>query len=113
MDRELSSPPIGESCAGIKNGQNGVDVTRNKRRKPTAAFGASCPLPSVPTNVRLLNRLPTLDLGDGNYSSCPYSCPCQDDEATTGAAWGVFVRSPHAFAGIRGIDTASAQAAVL
>jgi aerobic carbon-monoxide dehydrogenase large subunit len=35
----------------------------------------------------------------------------QDDEATAGAAWGVFVRSPHAFAGIRGIDTASAQAA--
>src|SRR5215469_9611686 len=35
----------------------------------------------------------------------------QDDEATTGAAWGVFVRSPHAFADIRGIDTASAQAA--
>ena len=35
----------------------------------------------------------------------------QDDEATAGAAWGVFVRSPHAFADIRGIDTASAQAA--
>ena len=34
----------------------------------------------------------------------------QDDEATVGAAWGVFVRSPHAFADIRGIDTASAQA---
>ena len=34
----------------------------------------------------------------------------QDDEATAGAAWGVFVRSPHAFADIRGIDTASAQA---
>ena len=27
----------------------------------------------------------------------------QDDEATAGAAWGVFVRSPHAFANIRGI----------
>src|SRR3984893_18792643 len=26
----------------------------------------------------------------------------QDDEATAGAAWGVFVRSPHAFADIRG-----------
>src|SRR5215831_603076 len=35
----------------------------------------------------------------------------QDDEATAGAAWGVFVRSPHAFADIRSIDTASAQAA--
>ena len=35
----------------------------------------------------------------------------QDDEATAGAVWGVFVRSPHAFADIRGIDTASAQAA--
>jgi carbon-monoxide dehydrogenase large subunit len=35
----------------------------------------------------------------------------QDDEATAGAAWGVFVRSPHAFADIRGVDTASAQAA--
>src|SRR6266481_537188 len=34
----------------------------------------------------------------------------QDDEAAAGAAWGVFVRSPHAFADIRGIDTASAQA---
>src|SRR5712671_1221873 len=34
----------------------------------------------------------------------------QDDEATAGAAWGVFVRSPHGFADIRGIDTASAQA---
>ena len=31
--------------------------------------------------------------------------------ATAGAAWGVFVRSPHAFADIRGIDTAAAQAA--
>jgi aerobic carbon-monoxide dehydrogenase large subunit len=35
----------------------------------------------------------------------------QDDEATAGAAWGVFVRSPHAFADIRGIDITSAQAA--
>ena len=41
-------------------------------------------------------------IGAGNF---------QDDEATAGAAWGVFVRSPHAFADIRGIDTASAQAA--
>jgi aerobic carbon-monoxide dehydrogenase large subunit len=40
-------------------------------------------------------------IGAGNF---------QDDEATPGAAWGVFVRSPHAFADIRGIDTASAQA---
>jgi hypothetical protein len=36
-----------------------------------AAFGASRPLPSVPTKVRLLNRLPTLDLGGGDYSCCP------------------------------------------
>src|ERR1700748_2364936 len=35
----------------------------------------------------------------------------QDDEATAGAAWAVFVRSPHAFADIRGIDIAAAQAA--
>src|SRR2546423_4744947 len=35
----------------------------------------------------------------------------QDVEATAGAAWGVLVRSPHAFADIRGVDTASAQAA--
>ena len=35
----------------------------------------------------------------------------QDDEATAGAAWGVFVRSPHAFADIRGIDIANARAA--
>ena len=41
-------------------------------------------------------------IGAGNF---------QDDEATAGAAWGVFVRSPHAFADIRGVDTASAQAA--
>src|SRR5437763_1219454 len=41
-------------------------------------------------------------IGAGNF---------QDDEATAGAAGGVFVRSPHAFADIRGIDTASAQAA--
>ncbi len=39
--------------------------------------------------------------GAGNY---------QDDEATAGAAWGVFVRSPHGFADIRGIDIASALA---
>src|SRR5215467_10231440 len=30
------------------------------------------PLPSVLTKVRLLNRLPTLDLGSGDYSSCPF-----------------------------------------
>jgi len=35
----------------------------------------------------------------------------QDDEATAGAAWGVFVRSPYAFADIRGIDVAAAKAA--
>ncbi len=34
-----------------------------------------------------------------------------DDERTAGAAHGVFVRSPHAFAAIRGIDTAAARAA--
>src|SRR6516162_9829774 len=32
---------------------------------------ASRPLPSVPTKVRLLNRLPTLDLRGADYSSCP------------------------------------------
>ncbi|HXC30213.1 MAG TPA: xanthine dehydrogenase family protein molybdopterin-binding subunit [Stellaceae bacterium] len=35
----------------------------------------------------------------------------QDDEAAAGAAWGVFVRSPHAFADIRGIDTTAAKVA--
>ena len=35
----------------------------------------------------------------------------QDDEAAAGAAWAVFVRSPHAFADIRGVDTAAAEAA--
>jgi carbon-monoxide dehydrogenase large subunit len=35
----------------------------------------------------------------------------QDDEATAGAAWGVFVRSPHAFADIRSIDTTAAKMA--
>src|SRR5215469_15775711 len=37
----------------------------------TTGIGASRPLPSVLTKVRLLNRLPTLDLGNANYSSCP------------------------------------------
>ena len=35
----------------------------------------------------------------------------QDDAPASGAAWGVFVRSPHAFADIRGIDTKAARAA--
>jgi carbon-monoxide dehydrogenase large subunit len=35
----------------------------------------------------------------------------QDDEAAAGAAWAAFVRSPYAFADIRGIDTAAARAA--
>jgi carbon-monoxide dehydrogenase large subunit len=39
--------------------------------------------------------------GGGNF---------QDDAAEAGAAWGVFVRSPHAFADIRGIDTSAARA---
>ncbi len=34
----------------------------------------------------------------------------QDDETAAEAAWGVFVRSPHAFADIRHIDTAAALA---
>src|SRR5580704_17250675 len=33
-----------------------------------------------------------------------------DDERAAGAAWGVFVRSPHAFADIRKIDTSAARA---
>jgi len=49
-------------------------------------FGASCPLPSVPTKVRLLNPLPTLDLGDGNYSSCPLGDLRDLDHATVGGA---------------------------
>jgi hypothetical protein len=39
----------------------------------TTAYRAPHPLRSVPTKVCLLNRLPTLDLGDGDYSSCPGS----------------------------------------
>jgi hypothetical protein len=39
--------------------------------RAVSSFGASRPLPSVRTKVRLLNRLPTLDLGGGSYSSCP------------------------------------------
>ena len=35
------------------------------------AIGASRPLRRVPTKVRLLNRLPTLDLRGRDYSSCP------------------------------------------
>ena len=35
----------------------------------------------------------------------------QDDGAAEKSAWAVFVRSPHAFADLRGIDTASAKAA--
>jgi aerobic carbon-monoxide dehydrogenase large subunit len=35
----------------------------------------------------------------------------QDDRLVPGAAWAVFVRSPHAHARIRGIDTAAAEAA--
>src|ERR1700722_11921564 len=38
--------------------------------------------------------------GSGNF---------QDDETASGAAWGVFVRSPHAFADIRGIDATAAK----
>ena len=44
------------SCPGVTVGGSGI--------------GASCPLPSAPTKVRLLNRLPTLDLGGRDYSSC-------------------------------------------
>jgi hypothetical protein len=39
--------------------------------KETAAYGATRPLSGVPTKVRLLNRLPMLDLSGGDYSSCP------------------------------------------
>ena len=35
-----------------------------------SAIGASRPLPSAPAKVRLMNRLPTLDLRGGDYSSC-------------------------------------------
>ncbi len=35
----------------------------------------------------------------------------QDDRLVPGAAWAVFLRSPHAHAAIRGIDTAAAKAA--
>ena len=42
------------------------------RRSPIPIIGASRPLPSVPTKVSLLNRLPTLDLRGRDYSSCPF-----------------------------------------
>ena len=47
------------------------DLSAAPRFNSPTAYGASRPLPSVSTKVRLLNRLPTLDLGGGNYSSCP------------------------------------------
>jgi hypothetical protein len=38
---------------------------------PGSANGASRRLPSAVIKVCLLNRLPALDLGRGDYSSCP------------------------------------------
>ena len=51
--------------------RNRSDLSRSIVFARTAGFGASRPLPSVPTKVRLLNRLPTLDLGGGNSLLAP------------------------------------------
>ena len=53
-----------------------ADPCRRAHRDPPGStffneIGGSRPLPGVATRVRLLNRLPTLDLGGGDYSSCP------------------------------------------
>ena len=50
-----------------------VRARRRKSAEPRSmsACGAPRPLPNGPTKVRLLNRLPTLDLEGGDYSSCP------------------------------------------
>jgi hypothetical protein len=46
-------------------------VRRRRLRRILFVRALSRPLPSVPTKVRLLNRLTTLDLGGWDYSSCP------------------------------------------
>jgi hypothetical protein len=57
-------------CVALK----GLLWVKRSEAKPIermTANGASRPLPSAPTKVRLLNRLPMLNLGDGDYSACP------------------------------------------
>jgi hypothetical protein len=52
----------------------GINLDQTKGLIPIrqmAAFGASCPLPSVWAKIGLLTRLPTFDLGGGNRSRCP------------------------------------------
>jgi hypothetical protein len=61
------------------------------------AYGASRPLPSVTTKVRLLNRLPTPRLGRGDYSSCPNPVI-----ALAGTRTAQLVRSSHSFPAIAG-----------
>ena len=61
-----ASPEAARRFARHKLGRVGVGSTSSTRVSGMAGFGASRPLPSVPTNVRLLNRLPTLDLGGGD-----------------------------------------------
>lgn len=48
-----------------------VEPPRCVARAGRSERGASRQLPSVPTKVRLLNRVPTLDLGCGDYSLHP------------------------------------------
>jgi len=58
----------------------------------TTARGASRPLPNLPIKARLLNRLPTLDLGGGDYSFCPIAARSVLRES--GAEWQPAARPP-------------------
>ena len=77
--RSRSSPPLCP-CPGLtRSNRRGTDPYARwrgrgdaARRSPIPIIGASRPLPSVPTKVSLLNRLPTLDLRGRDYSSCPF-----------------------------------------
>ena len=57
--------------------------------------GASCPLAGARPRVRLLNRLPTLGLGGGDYSSCPIAAVHIRSEDCWGDSEAV-IRSGHA-----------------
>jgi hypothetical protein len=74
--RPAPSPPTrrvkGHGSRCLPRGKwRGVEPCRSISVPRMAGIGASRPLPSASTKVRLLNRLPTLHLGGGDYSSCP------------------------------------------
>jgi hypothetical protein len=60
---------------------------RFSRADAMAGIGASRPLPSITTKVRLLNRLPTLDLAGRDYSSCPIPAVRSMEQKKDGASW--------------------------